>query len=63
MAGAASSFRVVELYAPGHFGNSYEAMGEQEMRHVLAPRYMPLPWYRDWAKHAAETAQTLDDDA
>jgi len=29
-------FAVRELYAPGHFGNSYEVLGDDEMREVLA---------------------------
>ncbi|NOX55460.1 MAG: hypothetical protein GXP27_13685 [Planctomycetes bacterium] len=42
-------FAVRELYAPGHFGNSYEAMGEYEMRRLLAEA---VSWgfnrYGDW---------------
>lgn len=42
-------FDVCELYAPGHFGNSYEVMGDGEMRQVL----LEAAWwgfnrYGDW---------------
>ncbi len=42
-------FAVRELYAPAHFGNSYEAMGEGEMRELLVEA---VEWgfnrYGDW---------------
>ena len=42
-------FDVCELYAPGHFGNSYEVLGHNEMRSVLAEA---AAWgfnrYGDW---------------
>ncbi len=28
-------YKVVELYAPAHFGNGYECMGQYEMRDML----------------------------
>ena len=33
---AIAPFTQAELYAPGHFGNSYEVMGRYEMRQYLA---------------------------
>lgn len=33
--GGPAPFERIELYAPGHFGNSYEVMGEFEMRAVI----------------------------
>ena len=37
------------LYAPGHFGNSYEAMGEREMRAILEEAvYWGFNRYGDW---------------
>ena len=41
-------FAVRELYAVGHFGNSYEVMGEYEMRRYLAE-----------AKHGASIAMPI----
>jgi len=42
-------FQVRELYAPGHFGNSYEVMGEREMRDTLAEaRHWGFNRYADW---------------
>jgi len=42
-------FAVRELYAPGHFGNSYEVLGDNEMRDLLAES---ASWgfnrYGDW---------------
>jgi hypothetical protein len=38
-----------ELYAPGHFGNSYEVMGPYEMRRYLAEaRHWGFNRYGDW---------------
>ncbi len=38
-----------ELYAPAHFGNSYEAMGENEMRKVLSEAvWWGFNGYNDW---------------
>ncbi len=46
---SAPRFAVRELYAPAHFGNSYEVMGEREMRDLLAEA---VEWgfnrYGDW---------------
>jgi len=37
------------LYAPGHFGNSYEVMGEREMRACLAEaKHWGFNGYADW---------------
>ncbi|MCR4413448.1 MAG: hypothetical protein NUV77_13590 [Thermoguttaceae bacterium] len=42
-------FAIRELYAPGHFGNSYEVLGEHEMRAVLAEAvYWGFNRYGDW---------------
>jgi hypothetical protein len=42
-------FAVCELYAPGHFGNSYEVLGANEMREVLAEaRFWGFNRYADW---------------
>lgn len=42
-------FAVCELYAPGHFGNSYEVLGEQEMRQVLQEAaWWGFNRYGDW---------------
>jgi hypothetical protein len=46
---AAPRFTVVELYAPGHFGNSYEVMGENEMRRILEEAvFWGFNRYGDW---------------
>lgn len=46
---AAPPFKEVVLYAPGHFGNSYEVMGEHEMRAYLAEcRDFGFNRYADW---------------
>jgi|YelNatPaOPRAMG01_1025707.scaffolds.fasta_scaffold59431_1 hypothetical protein len=38
-----------ELYAPGHFGNSYEVAGRFEMRDILAEaKWWGFNWYGDW---------------
>ncbi|MEM2057039.1 MAG: hypothetical protein QXO76_02110 [Thermoproteota archaeon] len=38
-----------ELYAPGHFGNWYEAAGRFEMRDILAEaKWWGFNWYGDW---------------
>lgn len=46
---SAPRFAVRELYAPAHFGNSYEVVGEREMRDLLAEA---AEWgfnrYGDW---------------
>jgi len=40
---------VCELYAPGHFGNSYEVMGINEMKRVLVEaRHWGFNRYGDW---------------
>jgi hypothetical protein len=40
---------LLELYAPGHFGNSYEVMGPYEMRRYLAEaRHWGFNCYGDW---------------
>jgi hypothetical protein len=40
---------VCELYAPGHFGNSYEVLGVNEMRQVLAEaKFWGFNQYGDW---------------
>lgn len=45
----AALFAVRELYAPGHFGNSYEVLGDHEMRSVLAEAaYWGFNRYGDW---------------
>lgn len=42
-------FEVRTLYAPGHFGNSYEVMGEYEMRRLLAEAvFWGFNRYGDW---------------
>jgi hypothetical protein len=42
-------FAVRELYAPGHFGNSYEVMGAVEMRKLLAEAvHWGFNRYCDW---------------
>lgn len=42
-------FTVCELYAPGHFGNSYEVLGDNEMRSVLAEaKHWGFNRYGDW---------------
>ena len=42
-------FPVRTLYAPGHFGNSYEVMGEREMRDCLAEaKFWGFNRYCDW---------------
>ena len=42
-------FAVRELYAVGHFGNSYEVMGEYEMRRYLAEaKHWGFNRYADW---------------
>ena len=42
-------FDVCELYAPGHFGNSYEVLGPNEMREVLAEaKFWGFRRYADW---------------
>ena len=42
-------FAVRELYAVGHFGNSYEVMGEHEMRQYLAEaKHWGFNRYADW---------------
>jgi hypothetical protein len=42
-------FAVRELYAPGHFGNSYEVLGDNEMRNVLAESaHWGFNRYGDW---------------
>lgn len=44
-----AAFPARELYAPGHFGNSYEVMGEREMRAVLAEaKHWGFNRYGDW---------------
>ena len=46
---AKALFEVCELYAPGHFGNSYEVLGENEMRDVLAEAaFWGFNRYGDW---------------
>jgi len=42
-------FAVRTLYAPGHFGNSYEVMGENEMREMLQEAlFWGFNRYADW---------------
>jgi hypothetical protein len=42
-------FAVCELYAPGHFGNSYEVLGPNQMRAVLAEAgFWGFNRYGDW---------------
>jgi hypothetical protein len=42
-------FAIRELYAPGHFGNSYEVMGENEMRRMLEEAvFWGFNRYGDW---------------
>ncbi|GAB6186609.1 hypothetical protein [Thermopirellula anaerolimosa] len=44
-----AAFAVRALYAPGHFGNSYEVMGTNEMRRLLAEaRAWGFNRYGDW---------------
>ncbi len=46
---AAPPFAIRELYAPGHFGNSYEVLGEHEMRALLAEAvWWGFNRYGDW---------------
>ena len=46
---AAQVFRVRVLYAPGHFGNSYEVAGEREMREILVEaKHWGFTHYGDW---------------
>ncbi len=48
-AAPAVRFAVRELYAPGHFGNSYEVMGPREMRRYLAEaKHWGFNRYGDW---------------
>jgi hypothetical protein len=48
-AAAQPLFAVRELYAPGHFGNSYEVMGENQMRGMLAEAaWWGFNRYGDW---------------
>ncbi len=43
------SFEKRELYAPGHFGNSYEVAGRYEMREILSEsKWWGFNWYGDW---------------
>ena len=45
----AAPFQDRILYAPGHFGNSYEVMGEHEMRDYLAEcKGYGFNRYADW---------------
>jgi hypothetical protein len=45
----ATPYEVVELYAPGHFGNGYESMGEYEMRDMLSEaKFWGCTRYGDW---------------
>ena len=45
----APPYKVVELYAPAHFGNGYESMGEYEMRDVLREaKFWGCTRYGDW---------------
>ena len=42
-------FKIRELYACGHFGNSYEVMGDNECRDVLAEaKSWGFNGYHDW---------------
>jgi len=42
-------FTVCELYAPAHFGNSYEVLGANQMREILAEaRFWGFNRYGDW---------------
>jgi hypothetical protein len=42
-------FKVIELYAPAHFGNGYESMGEYEMRNMLSEaKFWGCNRYGDW---------------
>ncbi len=44
-----TAFSVCELYAPGHFGNSYEVAGANEMRRLLAEAaWWGFNRYGDW---------------
>lgn len=46
---ALKPFEEIELYAPGHFGNSYEVMGEYEMRALIGEaRFWGSNSYGDW---------------
>ena len=46
---ALKPFEGIELYAPGHFGNSYEAMGEYEMRTLIGEaKFWGCKSYGDW---------------
>lgn len=43
------AFAVCELYAPGHFGNSYEVLGDNEIRSVLSEaKFWGFGRYGDW---------------
>ena len=47
-----NTMEVHELYAPAHFGNSYEVMGELEMRDLLTESvYWGFNRYGDWAPY------------
>jgi len=42
-------FSICALYAPGHFGNSYEVLGENEMREILTEaKAWGFNRYADW---------------
>ncbi|MEA1950446.1 MAG: hypothetical protein U9N87_03620, partial [Planctomycetota bacterium] len=42
-------YKVVELYAPAHFGNGYECMGQYEMRDMLREgKFWGCTRYGDW---------------
>lgn len=46
---ASPVFAVRTLYAPGHFGNSYEVLGDNEMREILQEaRFWGFNRYADW---------------
>ena len=48
-----NAFAHRELYCPAHFGNSYEAMWQREMREVLAEaRHWGFTHYGDWFDNA-----------
>ncbi len=48
-AGIARQRIVCELYAPGHFGNSYEVVGVEEMRRILTEaKHWGFNRYGDW---------------
>jgi hypothetical protein len=49
MVASGGSSSVCELYAPGHFGNSYEVVGINEMKQVLAEaKHWGFNRYGDW---------------